>query len=184
MSQYLENSKTDFNKIVDFFKKDLNSLRIGRAAPSILENVRVEAYGTMTPLIQLASVQTPDPHSLIIQPWDKSLLKAIEKGIEASDLGLNAVVDQDVIRINIPSMTEETRKEVVKKLHQKLEEAKIVIKNSREKSKEEIISKEKNKEISEDDKFKLVEGLDNSVKEYNALLKSLADKKEEEIMSL
>ena len=184
MSQFTDGLKPEFDKIVDFFKKEIASLRVGRASPSIVENIKINAYGALMPLMQLASVQNPEPRTLVIQPWDKSLTKDIEKGITAADLGVNPVVDGEVIRINFPSLTEETRKEVVKKLHHKMEDSRVSIRNHREKLKEEINEQEKNKLIAEDDKYKRIEELDELVKDYNNQVKELSDKKEQEVMTV
>jgi ribosome recycling factor len=184
MSTYVDGLKNEFNKVLDFFKKEMSSIRVGRASPSLVENIKVDAYSTPMPLIQLASIQMPEPRLLLIQPWDKNLIKEIEKAINASDLGVHAIVDANVIRINFPPLTEETRKETVKKLHQKMEEAKIQIRVHREKIKENINQKEKDKEISEDEKFKMIEELDEAVKDYNGKLKELSDKKELEVMTV
>lgn len=184
MSDLIKSVKDEFNKVIEFFKREIASLRIGRASPALVENIKVEAYGVLTPLIQLASVQTPEPRSLLIQPWDRNLLKEIEKAINLTDLGVNPVVDNNLIRLNFPPLTEENRKEVVKKLHQKMEESKVSLRNHREKIKEEIIAKEKNKELSEDERYKLIEELDQLVKEFNQQIKEIAEKKEAEILTV
>lgn len=184
MSQYLDNLKPNFEKVLEFFKKEVASLRVGRASPALLENVQVNAYETMTPLIQLASIQVPEPRCLVIQPWDKSLIKQIAKAINEADLSVNAMAEDQLVRVNIPTFSEETRKEVIKKLHQKMEVAKVGVKNQREKIKEEVIKLEKNKEISEDEKFKRIEELDNLVKKYNEQIRELGEKKETEILTI
>lgn len=184
MSQFIDQCKNEFNKVLDFFKRDIAGIRVGRASPSLVENINVNAYGVFMPLIQLASISMPEPKSLVIQPWDKNLSKEIEKAINASDLGVHGVIDGAVIRINFPPLTEETRKEVVKKLHQKMEEAKVQIRNHREKIKETVLKQEKDKDISEDDKFKMTEELDELVKEYNQKIKDACDVKENEVMSV
>jgi len=184
MSDYLSDQKPDFNRIVEFFKKDLSSLRIGRATPSLVEEIMVEAYGTLTPLNQLASISITDPKTLTIQPWDKNSLKAIEVALQKADLGCSPIINDNTIIISLPPLTEETRISVIKKMRQKMEEAKISIRGQREKVKEDIINEEKDKIISEDDKFKRLEDLDEIVKMYNEQLKSLTEKKEEEIMKI
>jgi len=184
MSEYIDSFKPDFDKVINHFKKEIDSLRIGRATPAMLENIIVNAYETPTPLIQLASVQSPEPKCLVVQPWDKNLIKQIAKAITEADLGANVSLEEQLIRVTFPPLTEETRKEVTKKLHQKMEEARVSIRNQREKIKEEIIKLERNKEISEDDKYKRIEKLDESVKEYNEQIKELGQKKEKEIMTV
>lgn len=184
MSQYLDNLKPTFEKVIEHFKKELVSLRVGRASPALLENVQVNAYETMTPLIQLASIQSTEPKCLVVQPWDKSLIKQMAKAIMEADLGVGVMAEDQLVRVNIPPLTEETRKEIIKKLHQKMEEAKVGIRNQREKVKEEIIKLEKDKEISEDEKFKRIEELDNLVKKYNEQIKELGERKEKEILTI
>jgi len=184
MSEYLDSFKGDFNKIIEHFKEELGSLRIGRATPALVEHLPVMAYGASTPLIHLASIQAPEPRSLVIQVWDKSLLKEVQKAILESDLGLNPNIEGNVIRLNMPPLTEETRQEVIKKLHQKMEETRVKIRNQREKVKEAVLVLEKDKAISEDDKFKRLSELDELVKSYNQQIKELGEKKEDEIKTI
>ena len=184
MHQLVLQSKDLFNKTIDFLKVDLNTLRTGRIAPSIVEKVKVEAYGTTSELLQLAAITSPEPQTIAIKPWDKSVLKDIERAIQISDLNINPVVDGELIRLNFPPLTEERRKELVKILHKKLEESRITLRGQREKVREEIMDKEKNKEISEDEKFQALKDLDLVVKEYNDHIKEIGDKKEQEIMTI
>jgi len=180
----IDNHKEEFSKAVDHFQSEIGGLKTGRANPAILDSVRVEAYGTMNPIVNVASVTVPDARSLVIQPWDKSISKEIEKGIIEANLNLNPVNDGDKIRINLPPLTEETRKEIVKLLNQKTEDAKIAIRVIRDKAKEEIVAAEKDKEFGEDEKFRLLEELDKKVGGYNEQVKNLADKKEAEILTV
>ena len=184
MSEYIDNFKPEFDKVIEYFKKEIASLRVGRASPALLENVQVKAYEVTTPLNQLASVQSPEPKSLVVQPWDKNLVKAIAKAISDADLGVTAIAEEQLIRVNIPSLTEETRREVTKKLQQKMEEARVSTRNRREKIKEEIVNLERNKEISEDEKYKRIEELDDLIKDYNEQIKELGKKKEGEVMTV
>lgn len=180
----VDNHKEDFNKAVDHFKSELATIKTGRANPAILDNIRVEAYGVPSPINQVASVNVSDARSLVIQPWDKGTLKDIEKAILESGLNLNPANDGEKIRINLPVLTEETRKETVKLLNHKAEDAKIAVRLIRDKVKEEIIEAEKNKEFGEDDKFRLLEELDKKVASLNEAIKDLSDKKEEEVMTI
>lgn len=184
MSDFINSHKEEFNRALLFLEKEIGNLRIGRATPALVENVQVDAYGVLTPLAHLAGIAASDPKTLAIQPWDKSLIKEIEKGILKADLGFNPLVKEGLIIINIPSLTEETRKEVVKKLHQKLEDAKVSIRGIREKIREKTMEQEKSKNITEDEKFKNLDELDKLVKDYNEKIKALGDKKEEEIMKI
>lgn len=180
VTQHAEN----FKKVVEHFKTEIAVLKTGRANPSMLDNIRVEAYGALMPLNQVASISVSDARSLAIQPWDKSVLKDIEKAISESDLRINPVNDGERIRLNLPPMTEENRKETVKVLNNKAEEAKIAIRLQRDEVKEMILEAEKNKEFGEDEKFSLLEELDKTVAKYNEEIKQLADTKETEIMTV
>jgi len=184
MSDYIVRQKGEFEKIIEFFKKEIGSLRIGRATPSLIENIQAESYGAMLPIIHLASITVQDTKTIIVQPWDKNNLKGVEKALQNADLGANISIDGNVIRLSLPPLTEETRKNVIKKLHQQAEESKVSLRSKREKVRETIISQEKNKEISEDEKFKLLEELDELIKNYNEKVRELSEKKEEEIMTI
>jgi ribosome recycling factor len=180
----VSNHATDFDKAVGHFKEDIATLKTGRANPAILDNVRVEAYGAPSPLNQLSSISVPEARSILIQPWDKNVVKDIEKALREASLDLGIVNEGDKIRITIPQMTEESRKDIVKILHQKEEQAKIAVRSIREDIKEEILAAEKNKEFGEDEKFSLIEELDKKVGEYNDRIKAIAADKEKEIMTV
>ena len=180
----IDNHLAEFNSAIEHFKQDLTGLKTGRANPQLLDNIRVEAYGTRTPLNQVASVSVPEPRSIVIQPWDKSIIKEIEKAILESDLKLSPANEGERIRINIPSLTEETRKEIVKLLGHKAEQARIAIRLIRDKVKEEIMAGEKNKDFGEDERYSLIEELDKKTGEFNDQVKDLAAEKETEIMTV
>ncbi len=180
----IENHNDDFLAAVEHFKGEIATLKTGRANPAILDGVKVEAYGVPTPIIQLASVSVPDARCIVIAPWDKGVLKDIEKGILEADLGINPVNEGDKIRITIPQMTEESRKDIVKILNQKAEQSKIAVRMIRDKVKEEILEAEKNKEFGEDEKYSLIEDLDKKVSEINEEIKEVATVKEKEIMTI
>jgi len=180
----MDNFKENFDKVIEYLKRELASFRIGRATPALVENIKVEAYGVATPLVHLAGIAAPDPKTISIQPWDKNLLKEVEKALQQAELGASPLIKDDLIIISIPPLTEESRKEITKKLSQRLEEAKISLRNQREKIKEQVLKQEKDKEISEDDKFRRLEDLDEMVKDYNSRIKDLGQKKEEEIMTV
>ncbi|MFA5047506.1 MAG: ribosome recycling factor [Patescibacteria group bacterium] len=180
----IDNNLTKFVKAVDHFKQDMATLKTGRANPAFLDGVLVEAYGAKTPLNQLSSIAVPEARSILIQPWDKSILKDIEKGIVEADLGVNPVNEGDKIRIVFPQMTEESRKEIVKLLNQKAEQARIAVRILRDEAKEEILAAEQNKEFGEDERYSLMEKLDQAVGDYNGQIKAAADAKENEIMTI
>ncbi len=184
MSQYIQDKQNDFIKSVDFFKKDISGLRTGRANPSILDGIYVEAYGSKTALVGLASISVPEARSIVIAPWDKTISKDIEKAITAANLGINPVNEGDKIRLVVPQLTEENRKALVKKLNEKMETAKIALRQIRDQIKESIESAFKNKNITEDDKFRFFKELDEEISRQNDELKKIKDKKEEEIMTI
>lgn len=184
MHQLILQNKEQFDKTIEFLKSELNTLRTGRISPSVVEKIKVEAYGTVSELLQLASISSPEPQTIAIKPWDKSVLKDIERAIQVSDLNVNPVMDSDLIRLNFPPLTEERRKDLVKVLHKKLEEGRIILRGQREKVKEEIVALEKDKQMPEDEKFQALKDLDAMIKDYNDKIKELGDKKEEEIMTI
>lgn len=184
MEKIIENAKIDMEGGTDRLKSELSKLRTGRANASLVENISAEYYGVMTPIKQLASISIPEPRTIAISPWDKNAIKVIEAAIRASDMGLNPGNDGQVVRINIPALTEERRKDLVKVLNQKAEEARIGVRNSREDAWKEISEKEKEGELSEDDKFRAKERLQKVVDEYNGKIEEMRTKKEEEIMTI
>lgn len=167
---------------INYFQEELKSLRTGRATPAILESVKVLYYGTPTPVNQVANIMVPDPTLLIVQPWDPSLLMEIEKAIRKADLGLNPINDGKTLKIPIPPLTEERRKELSKKAKEMSEGAKNAIRNIRRDGNEQIKKSEKDKKISEDDRDKGLEEIqkltDDSIKKIEEILK----KKEKEIL--
>lgn len=181
---YREEAKKEFTAALEHLKTEASNLRTGRAQASLVENIVVEAYGTKTPLVQLASISVPEARTLAIQPWDKGLMKDIEQAIQKSDLNLNPVVDRDIIRLNFPALTEEKRKELVKMLHQKAEASKVTIKQRREKIREHITTDEKAGTVTEDAKFRAFDDIDKVVKEYHDLIKAFVDAKENDIMTI
>jgi ribosome recycling factor len=170
-------------KIFDELRRETSSLRTGRATPALVEDLDVEAYGTHQPLKALAAISVPDGRQLLIQPWDKSVLPAIEKAIQGSSLGLNPIADKDTIRLALPTLTEERKRELVKLLGEKLEEARIHIRRLRDEAMKAIESREKAKEISEDQKFREKQEVEKAVGEYNKKIEELGEKKESEIMN-
>jgi len=182
MNTYLQNKEEDFQNIIDFFKKDISSLRTGRANISVLDNIQVEAYETLNPVNALGNISTSEGKDIVIIPWDKGVLKNIEKAILEADLGLGVVNEGDKIRLSAPSMTEENRKEVVKKLNERLEKARVSLRQIRDDVKDSIVKAEEQKEISEDEKFRFIKELDDYIAKKNEELKELRDNKEKDIM--
>lgn len=177
-------NKELFSKAIEFLKGDISSLRTGRATPAIVEDIHIEAYGTKQPLKAVASISVADARTLNIEPWDKSLMKAVEDGIRISQLGINPVNDGKLIRLSLPILTQDRRNELIKVLHTKLENCRISIRKVREEVKKEIDSAEKNGEIPEDEKFKQYDELEKMVKEYNEKIKMIGEEKEKEINTI
>lgn len=172
------------DEAVSRYQNQLSQIRTGRASAGLLENLPVDYYGTKTPLKQLASITVPESRLIVVQPWDRGGLQAVETAIRSSDLGLNPVNDGQVIRVSIPPLTEERRKELVKFLNQKTEEARINVRNLREEAWKKIQSFEKSGAISEDDKFRGKDDLQKLVNEHNEKIENIREKKEKEIMTI
>lgn len=176
--------KQEFDKVIDHLKNDISSLRTGRATPALVEDVSVEAYGTRQPIKALASISVLDAKTLAVEPWDKSVIGAIETGLNKSQLGINPVNDGKIIRLPLPELTQERRADLIKVLHQKLEQARITVRQVREDVRTVIDKAEKEKMISEDEKFKFQDALEKMVKEYNELIKQVGEEKEKEITTI
>ncbi|AQR76629.1 ribosome recycling factor [Paenibacillus larvae] len=177
------NAEDRMQKAVAALQKELVSLRAGRATPALLDRVQVEYYGAMTPLNQLANINVPDPRTLLIQPWDKSSLGAIEKAILKSELGLTPTSDGTMIRLTIPPLTEERRLELVKMTKKYGEDAKVAIRNIRRDSNESIKKMEKT-EISEDESRRHQDDIQKSTDKYIAEVDKVLAAKEKEIMEV
>ena len=169
---------------LDAMRREFASVRTGKATPALLDTVRVDAYGGKMPVNQVATVHTPEPSLLVVQPFDKSLIGAIEKAIQTSDLGLNPANDGNIIRVPIPSLTEERRKEYAKLLHKMAEEGKVSIRHARRLTRDELHAKVKDHEIGEDDAKRREDHLEKLTHEYTAKIDELLKHKEEEIMAL
>lgn len=184
MNTYLEGQFEEFNKITEHFKKEISNLRTGRANPALIDAIMVDAYGAKTPINGLASISVPDARCMLIAPWDKTVLKNIEKSLVDANLGLSIVNEGDKIRATVPLMTEENRKDLVKNLNERMEKARVSIRQVRDVVKEAIEQAEKDKKFGEDDKFRFVKELDEAVVKRNDELKDIRDKKEKDIMTI
>ena len=180
----IKQHRTEFQGVVDHLINELVTVRTGRANAALVDRVLVENYGAMTPIQHVASISVPDARTIMISPWDKTALKEIEKAIVAANLGVNPVNDGVAVRIAMPMMTEEVRKAQVKMVGHKVEQAKIALRGQRDKIKEEILSQEKSKEITEDDRYSLIEELDSAIKEFTAVLEQTGKTKETDIMEI
>ncbi len=176
--------QSKFEKIIEFLKKDIQSIRTNRANPDLVAHVSVDAYGTKTPLEQLAALSVPEPRTIVIQPWDKNLVKVIEKALTAVDLGTMPSVSEGIIRLNLPALNEETRRNLVKFLQTKLEQGRKSLRLVRDNIRDEIVKAERAKEITEDEKYRLFEELDKLTGQKQDEIKLMGEKKEKEIMGL
>jgi len=168
----------------DHFRKDLSKLRTGRANLGLFEDIKVDYYGSLTPVNQVATLSVPDPTLITVQPWDPSLLETVDKAIRSADLGLNPISDGKMLKIPIPPLDEERRKEMAKHINKMLEDEKTAIRIMRRESKEKIEELEDNNEITEDDKFWGYDKLQEITDEYTKKIEELAAAKEKEILEL
>lgn len=173
MNELTKEFDVKMTKTIEVVKSEFASVRAGRANASVLDRISVEYYGTPTPLNQVASISSPDPRALVIQPWDGSLLKPIEKAIQVSDLGINPQNDGKVIRLTFPQLTEERRKELTKQVRQYGEKGKVALRNIRRDAMDKVKDMKKKSEITEDE-----------VKEYEKELQDLTDKRCKEVDGL
>lgn len=171
-------------KAVEATRREFSSVRTGKASPALLDTVRVDAYGSKLPLNQVGTVTTPEPRLLVIQPWDRGLLGEIEKAIKSSDLGLNPSNDGNVIRVPIPALNEERRKELVKVLHKQAEEGRIAVRHARQEANKEIKRLEQAHEISEDEARRRMDEVQKLTDQYIAKIDQLLEAKEREVMEV
>ncbi len=183
-SQTLWNIEEKMQKSVEGLKKELASIRTGRATPTLIEHIKVEYAGVPTPLNQVAGISAPEAKLLIIQPWDKSSIHGIEKAILTSDLGLNPVSDGNVIRINIPPLSEERRQELTKVVRRRVEERRIAIRNLRREAMDALKELEKNKDISQDEHKRALNQLQKLTDSFVADTEQIGRNKEAELMQV
>lgn len=179
----MEETRRRMTKVLEVLGHDLARVRTGRASVALLEGIRVEAYGSLMPLAQVASLAAPEPRLLTVQPWDTSLIGEIEKAILKSDLGLTPANDGKVIRLPIPALTTERRKELVKMVKKMAEEAKVALRNIRRDANEQIKKLKNDKQISEDDAHRATDEVQKITDEFIKKVDGLAADKEKEIMS-
>lgn len=173
-----------FEKILEHLKGEISGLRVGRATPALIEELKVDYYGSEMPLKGVAAISAIDSKTLEIKPWDKNAIQPIERAIQMSSLGLNPITDRDSIRLAIPSLTEERRKELSKLLGRHLEDSRIQVRKEREDVLREVDRREKAKEISEDEKFRQKSEVQKSVDEINKKIEEACAQKEKEIMTM
>jgi ribosome recycling factor len=180
--EILFDAEERMEKAVSVFRDELRGLRTGRATPALVDHLRVEYYGSPTPLKQLAQISTPDPQQIIIKPFDAGSLKEIEKAIRSSDLGMSPNSDGKIIRLNVPSMSGDQRKKMAAHIKKSAEEAKVAIRNIRRDANKQFDQSEKDKEMTEDERDKGKEEVQVLLKKFEEKAQEVADKKTKEIM--
>ncbi|MGI6038525.1 MAG: ribosome recycling factor [Limnochordia bacterium] len=183
-NEVLQDAQRRMKAVIEVMKKDLTTIRTGRANPALLDRVMVEYYGTPTPLNQLANISAPDPRLLVVQPWDKSALKEVEKALIKADLGMSPNVDGDLIRLPIPQLTEERRKEMVKIVRKSGEEKRVAIRNIRRDCNDRLKTLEKNGELPEDDSRRAQDEVQKLTDQFIAEIDNLIELKEKELMEI
>ncbi|MDD5397995.1 MAG: ribosome recycling factor [Dehalococcoidia bacterium] len=180
----LKNADSRMKKCIEALNKELSSIRTGRASPALVEHIKVDYFGVVTPLIQLASISVPDPKTISIHPWDRNIMNNIDKAILKSDLGLNPINDGNNIRISIPALTEDRRKDLIKIIHKRLEESRVTVRNIRREAVEELKTSEKNKEISQDQSIRASEQIQKLTDSYIDSVNRIGKDKEAEILEV
>ncbi|HEX9617334.1 MAG TPA: ribosome recycling factor [Anaerolineales bacterium] len=184
LKEIYKEAETRMKGAVQALEEDLAGIRTGRASPALVERLSVEYYGTPTPLIQLASIAIPEPRALLIRPFDASTLRVIERAIQASDLGLTPNNDGKSIRLNLPPLTEERRRDLVKVVHNRVEESRVAVRNVRRDINKDLQEFEKEKMISEDDRKRGEEEVKKLVDRYIEIINSVGSRKEKEILEV
>ena len=183
-SEVLSAAEHKMVRAVEAMERDFAGLRTGRASTALVERIHVEYYGTPTPLNQLASISVPEPHQIVIQPWDRGVLGAIEKAIMKSDIGLMPNVDGTVVRLNIPTLTEERRKDIVKNVHKRMEEARVEIRGLRREAADALKKEERDGDLGSDESHRLLEQLQKITDRVIADVDRLGGMKEQEVLEV
>ena len=184
MKETINNTEVKMQKSIDALANEYASIRAGRANPAILDKIKVEYYGTPTPIAQLGNISVPEARTLLIQPWDASILSEIEKSIQKSELGINPSNDGKAVRINFPPLTEERRKALCKDVSRIAEDSKVAIRSIRRDAMDKIKNMKKNSEITEDDQKNAETKIQKITDEFIKEIDTVSDKKEKEIMEI
>ena len=184
LDDILKTAEHKMTRAVEILDHDLQSVRTGRAHPALLDKVQVDYYGSPTPLNGVANISAPDPRMVLVQPWDRSMLGPIEKAIQKSDLGINPSNDGQVIRLVLPQLTQERRKELVKQVHHRTEEARVAVRNIRRDSLDQLRKAEKDGGISQEDERRAQERLQKITDQYIKKVDDVAKRKETEVLEV
>ena len=183
-TEILSEAERKMGRAVEAMERDFQALRTGRASTSLVERLHVDYYGTQTPLNQLASISVPEPHQIVIQPWDRGVLGAIEKAIIKSDIGLMPQVDGTVVRLNIPPLTEERRKEIVRVVHKRMEDARVEIRNLRREAADALKREERDGDVGADEAHRQHDQVQRLTDRFIADVDRLGGAKEEEVLAV
>lgn len=183
-SPVLKEASHQMDKNLEAIGREFSGVRTGKASPMLLDSVQVPAYGSMMPLKQTATVTAPEAQLVVVQPWDTSLIDTVAKAIQTADLGLNPSVDGNLIRVAIPALNEERRREMVKLLHRMAEEGRVAVRHARHKAKSQIEREQKDGEIGEDDLRRELDALQDLTNEHIGRLDELLSRKEAEVMEV
>ncbi len=183
-TEILADAERKMARAVEAMERDFQGLRTGRASTSLVERLHVDYYGTQTPLNQLASISVPEPHQIVIQPWDRGVLSAIDKAIQKSDIGIMPNVDGTVVRLNIPPLTEERRKDIVKSVHKRMEEARVEVRNLRREANDTLKKEERDGTLGADDFRRQLDQLQKITDRVIADVDRLGGAKEQEVMEV
>jgi ribosome recycling factor len=184
LDETLKSAEHRMTSAVDVMGRDLQSIRTGRASPTLLDRIQVDYYGSLTPINGVANISAPDPHMVLIQPWDRSMLAVIEKAIQKSDLGINPTNDGQVIRLVLPQLTQDRRKELVKQVHHRAEEARVAVRNCRRDALDHLRKAEKDGGISQEDERRAQERLQKLTDQYIKKVDDVSRTKETEVMEV
>jgi ribosome recycling factor len=180
----LATAESKMERALEAMDRELGGIRTGRASTGLVERISVDYYGTPTPLNQIAGISTPDAHLIVIQPWDRSVLSAIEKAITKSDIGLTPNVDGTVVRLNVPPLTEERRRDMVKQVRRRVEETRIEIRNHRREAADELKKAQRAGDLSEDEERRELDGLQKLTDRYVEMADARGERKEAEVMEV
>jgi ribosome recycling factor len=183
-SEVIADADHKMGRAVDAMERDFQGVRTGRASTTLVERITVDYYGTQTPLNQLAGISVPEPHQIVIQPWDRGVLNAIEKAITKSDIGLTPNVDGTVVRLNIPPLTEERRKELVRVVHKRMEEARVEVRNIRRDAADHLKREERDGEMGSDESHRQLDSLQRTTDRHIAEIDRRGDAKEQEVLEV
>jgi ribosome recycling factor len=184
ITEIITTAEQKMARAVEAMERDFGGIRTGRASTALVERIHVDYYGTQTPLNQLAGISVPEAHQIVIQPWDRAVLGAIEKAIIRSDIGLTPNVDGTVVRLNIPPLTEERRRDIVRLVHKRMEDARVEIRNLRREATEAIRRQEREGEIGADDAHRFLDLVQRTTDRFVAEVDRLGDAKEEEVLEV